>query len=105
LTRCQVELLLTLAICLRALRVATMTQSNLTLHDASPPVAFRPTGEPVLTNAARPSSRSAVILLILMTVLALPYLWSSAFSGFSWFDDEGTLLVSIRFHRRASDVR
>jgi hypothetical protein len=61
----------------------------------------------VLTQAARPSLRSAVVLLILMT-LALPYLWSSTFSGFSWFDDEGTLLVSIRAfikgHRMYDDV-
>jgi hypothetical protein len=32
---------------------------------------------------------------MLTTLLALPYVWSSTFSGFSWFDDEGTLLVSI----------
>jgi hypothetical protein len=49
-----------------------------------------------MAQAAGPSSRSAVILLILMTLLALPYVWSSTFSGFWWFDDEGTLLVSIR---------
>jgi hypothetical protein len=49
----------------------------------------------VLPQAARPASRSAVILLTLLTLLALPYLWSSTFSGFPWFDDEGTLLVSI----------
>ena len=49
----------------------------------------------VLTQAATPSSRGAVILHILMTLLALPYLWSSAFSGFSSFDDEGALLISI----------
>src|SRR5882757_9535198 len=62
----------------------------------------------VLTQAARRSSRSALVLLILMTLLALPYLWSSTFSGFSWFDYEGTLLGSIRAfirgHRMYNDV-
>ena len=61
-----------------------------------------------MTPAAAPSSRSAVILLVLMTVLALPYFWSSTFSGFPWFDDEGTILISIRAfvegHRMYDDV-
>lgn len=61
-----------------------------------------------MTVAPGPSSRSAVILLILMTLLALPYVWSSTFSGFWWFDDEGTMLVSIRAfiegHRMYDDV-
>ena len=61
-----------------------------------------------MTGAAAPSSRSAVILLVLMTVLALPYFWSSTFSGFPWFDDEGTILISFRAfvegHRMYDDV-
>jgi hypothetical protein len=70
---------------------------------------FHP-GEPraEMIQAAAPSSRSAVILLILFTLLALPYFWSSTFSGLPWFDDEGTLLVSIRAfiqgHRMYDDV-
>jgi hypothetical protein len=61
-----------------------------------------------MTLPAAPSSRSAVILLILMTILALPYVWSSAFSTLPWYDDEGTLLVSVRafveHHRMYDEV-
>jgi hypothetical protein len=49
-----------------------------------------------MTPAPGPSPRSAVILVILMTLLALPYVWSSTFSDLWWFDDEGMMLVSIR---------
>src|SRR5689334_10669447 len=36
------------------------------------------------------------LLLVLATVLAAPYVLFSTFSGMSWFDDEGTLLVGFR---------
>lgn len=65
-------------------------------------------GEPPAKMIQAATSRSAVILLILMSLLALPYLWSSTFSNLPWYDDEGTLLVSIRAfvegHRMYDDV-
>jgi hypothetical protein len=61
-----------------------------------------------MTQAAGPSSRSAVILLVLMTLLAVPYFWSWTFSGLPWFDDEGTMLISVRAfvegHRMYDDI-
>ena len=60
------------------------------------------------TPRAVARSRSAGALLALMTLLAVPYAWSSTFSRSPWFDDEGTLLVSIyafiKGHRMYDDV-
>jgi hypothetical protein len=50
----------------------------------------------MMTQSAQASTRRAVALLGLATILALPYALSEAFSRFFWFDDEGTLLISIR---------
>ncbi|MBV8507460.1 MAG: hypothetical protein JOZ11_16850 [Alphaproteobacteria bacterium] len=36
------------------------------------------------------------LLLVVATVLAAPFVLFSTFSGMSWFDDEGTLLVGFR---------
>ena len=50
----------------------------------------------MMTQSAQASTRQAVALIGLATVLALPYAFSQSFSHFFWFDDEGTLLISIR---------
>jgi hypothetical protein len=47
------SVLIARAVCLRALRVATMTQSNLTIHKASPAVAHRPTDGPSTPGLGR----------------------------------------------------
>ncbi len=46
---------------------------------------------PSLAHIARPAGS-----LVLAAVLAVPFVLFSAFTGISWFDDEGTLLVGFR---------
>jgi hypothetical protein len=47
-------------------------------------------------------------LLVVATVLAAPFVFFSTFTGVSWFDDEGTLLVGFRSllegHRMYDDI-
>jgi hypothetical protein len=50
----------------------------------------------MMTRSAQASTRQAIALLGLTTILALPYALSETFSRFFWFDDEGTLLIGIR---------
>ena len=49
-----------------------------------------------MTTLIQPNLTRIFTLLGLLTVFSLLYTLSSAFSGFSWFDDEGTILISIR---------
>jgi hypothetical protein len=48
------------------------------------------------------------LLLVVATVLAAPFVLFSTFTGMSWFDDEGTLLVGFRSlldgHRMYDDI-
>src|SRR3974390_3174555 len=48
------------------------------------------------------------LLLVVATVLAAPFVLFSTFTGISWFDDEGTLLVGFRSlldgHRMYDDI-
>lgn len=57
---------------------------------------------------ARPESLRPGLLLVAAALLAIPFVLFTTFSGMSWFDDEGTLLVGFRSlmegHRMYDDI-
>ncbi len=59
-------------------------------------------------NLAYKGRRVLGLLLIVATLLALPEVLFRAFTGMSWFDDEGTIMVSFRAlregHRMYDDI-
>jgi hypothetical protein len=57
---------------------------------------------------AHPESLPPALVLVAATLLAIPFVLLTTFSGMSWFDDEGTLLVGFRSlmegHRMYDDI-
>ena len=53
------------------------------------------TSIPIQAHVGREVSRRA-LLLVTATLLAVPFVFFSTFTGMSWYDDEGTLLAGFR---------